>query len=450
MDLLGALGAAPARTSAKDADAPETKVAGDREQTREGFDEAMESAAVKPSEHPNEPDAASPKRGLAAPKIAFLLDAEEAEDVKDATDAAREVALSAETPLAAAQIDLKRDTEVYAEREGADIDLARPAASHTSPAAAPIARANAEIFASPGAAFPTLPDNLSKAVSFSSPTPFDAAVPDVEGPLPTERVKAAAAEEDKALRPEAGRTVTLGIDIPALPRIGAAPVTQPDVKDAVLAALQDLRPTNPHVEVLTNDPSDAQGKLNVALPAPAFTQLKEKLDSTLAPTPLPAVAGERAINAPDLSAQAPTAPKPEAHHHLAQAGPMDAARQVIAAIRTAAGGDGIEVRLDPPDLGRVRIHFTMERADSVVAVVSTDRSDTLDTMRRHAGDLVKELSRAGFAHVQLEFKSGGNRSHPEAAPKARISGVTMDDAPTEKATLVYARARLDGRLDRLV
>jgi len=135
---------------------------------------------------------------------------------------------------------------------------------------------------------------------------------------------------------------------------------------------------------------------------------------------------------------------------LAQAGQMDAARQVIAAIRTAAGGDGIEVRLDPPDLGRVRIHFTMERADSVVAVVSTDRSDTLDTMRRHAGDLVKELSRAGFAHVQLEFKSGGNRSHPEAAPKARIAGVAIDDDPVEKAAFVYARARLDGRLDRLV
>lgn len=476
MDLLGALGAAPARLPAKDGEAPEAKAGDDQEQTQEGFDEAMNAVAANPSEKPAEPNAAAPRTGLSAPEIAFLLDTEDAEVMKDAADAEHEVDFLAEAPPVAAQIDLNRDTQAPAKREGADIDLARPAPSLASPTAAPIAPAGADLTASPGAPSPPPREDNSKAVRFFSPTPLDAAVPGRMGAAvahgaKTSLVEPAAAVEDKTAGPETGRTTApeagakiasevdakiaqdIGKSVLAkigLAKIGAAPAARPDVGEAVLAALQEPRSANPHVEALPGEPSDAQGKPTVALSAPAFTQAKEKPESALAPTPTLTGAGERAITAPDPSAQTPTAPKPETHHPLAQAGQMDAARQVIAAIRTGAGGDGIEVRLDPPDLGRVRIHFTMERADSVVAVVSTDRSDTLDTMRRHAGDLVKELSRAGFADVHLEFKSGGERSRPEAAPKARIAGVAIDDDPVEKAAFVYARARLDGRLDRLV
>ena len=132
--------------------------------------------------------------------------------------------------------------------------------------------------------------------------------------------------------------------------------------------------------------------------------------------------------------------------------PTEAAQQVIAAIRTNSGGDKIEVRLDPPELGRVRIHFSMERNDAVIATVSTDRSDTLDLMRRNAGDLMKELERAGFTNVQLDFSTRGEASYTDAgaAGYSAQDGLFGEDELTDNTTFIYKRPQIEGRLDRLV
>lgn len=156
--------------------------------------------------------------------------------------------------------------------------------------------------------------------------------------------------------------------------------------------------------------------------------------------------------APSLDVTSVRAAKLEA---LAPAPPQtppapDPAQQVIAAIRADRAGADIDVRLDPPELGRVRIHFAIERNDAVVATVSSERSDTLDLLRRHGGDLLRELARAGIENVRLEFAASGEQKPFEreaSRPDARFA--EFDDAQDDRQA-IYVRRRNDARLDRFV
>ncbi|MFQ5562734.1 MAG: flagellar hook-length control protein FliK [Parvularculaceae bacterium] len=155
----------------------------------------------------------------------------------------------------------------------------------------------------------------------------------------------------------------------------------------------------------------------------------------------------------------------DVEHHLAstRANPVhtpaqqaaslaDPARQVVAAIRSAPGqgGDSIDVRLDPPDLGRVRIHFSMHTPHAVTATISSEQGDTLDILRRHGDDLVKELRHAGFESVNLEFSSHRERA-PEfdETPEQPLAEAARIDASTDR-NIVYLSMRDGNHLDRLV
>lgn len=128
----------------------------------------------------------------------------------------------------------------------------------------------------------------------------------------------------------------------------------------------------------------------------------------------------------------------------------DAAAQVVAAIRAEAGSDQIDVRLDPPELGRVRISMHFERGDVVTATVSSERTDTLDLLKRHQDELTRELEKAGFARVNLQFSTGGSGQNftqqPSMAPTERLYAADAAD----DVRIQYLSLRTDNRLDRLV
>ena len=157
------------------------------------------------------------------------------------------------------------------------------------------------------------------------------------------------------------------------------------------------------------------------------------------------VAGDAAARGLRFEAASPLAPSPAP----AQA-PASPAEQLVAAIRADAGGDSFEIRLDPPELGRVKIHFAMERSDVVVATLSSERSDTLDLMRRSAADLVRELARAGLENVRLEFSAHGGGDSPARTSSQEAIRNYADFEAGDDARLVYVKRRDDGRLDRLV
>ena len=130
---------------------------------------------------------------------------------------------------------------------------------------------------------------------------------------------------------------------------------------------------------------------------------------------------------------------------------IDAAKQVVAAIRANATGGAIEVRLDPPELGQVRISFQMERTDIVAAVVNAEKTDTMDIMRRHADELAAALEKAGFSGVDLQFQSqSGDGQSANGGGSQFGDQEFFDSGPAMNSEVVYLSMRTDNRLDRLV
>lgn len=121
--------------------------------------------------------------------------------------------------------------------------------------------------------------------------------------------------------------------------------------------------------------------------------------------------------------------------------------QVAAAIVKAEGGK-LDIRLDPPELGRLSV--TISNADDVVsAVVAADRAETQDLLRRHADLLQRALRDAGFADVTLDFSASSDRGadgeNPEGLPSA--NGLPDDQsAKTTPYTFHAASSGLDIRL----
>jgi len=87
----------------------------------------------------------------------------------------------------------------------------------------------------------------------------------------------------------------------------------------------------------------------------------------------------------------------------AQASVAKIAEQIAVRI-TNTSEPRIEIRLDPPELGRVTIQ--MSASDTgMQAILTAERPDIADLMRRHLDVLAAALDRAGFAQHNLQFRS---------------------------------------------
>lgn len=222
-----------------------------------------------------------------------------------------------------------------------------------------------------------------------------------------------------------------------------APTDEEIASDSVEASLlpggggedadTDVQPANSFAPLLTPDRQREQGQST-------RLEFEPSIDAALV--------SDR--NAPSLQTQ--SAPELRNTPPILAAQSTSAAAQVVAAIRAEKGSNEIEVRLDPPELGRVRINLTFERTDIVTATVSSERTDTLDLLRRHQDDLKSELERAGFSKVRLDFSAGDSgRAFSEQARsqqgfgESRFAGDALEDAHIQ-----YLSLRTDNRLDRLV
>lgn len=105
--------------------------------------------------------------------------------------------------------------------------------------------------------------------------------------------------------------------------------------------------------------------------------------------------------APPYRPEVPVAP-------VASPEPKAVVDQLAVAVREA-DDRRVEIRLDPPELGRVHIHLTTLEG-GVRAVVVAERPETHDLLRRHAELLARELESSGYPGAHLEFASGGERA----------------------------------------
>ncbi|CAK9039488.1 Basal-body rod modification protein FlgD [Durusdinium trenchii] len=92
------------------------------------------------------------------------------------------------------------------------------------------------------------------------------------------------------------------------------------------------------------------------------------------------------------AAQAATPTQP-----ASSAAAASAAAQIVAAIKTEAKSGNIELRLDPPEMGRVRMNLSIETADAVKAVLTVERPETLDHLRRNMNQFIDDLKMANAA-----------------------------------------------------
>ncbi len=70
--------------------------------------------------------------------------------------------------------------------------------------------------------------------------------------------------------------------------------------------------------------------------------------------------------------------------------------------RFEGGATRFEVRLDPPELGRVEVRLDVSRDHRVSAVIAADSPEALTELARHARELEQMLQGAG-----LELREGG-------------------------------------------
>ncbi len=106
----------------------------------------------------------------------------------------------------------------------------------------------------------------------------------------------------------------------------------------------------------------------------------------------------------------------------------------------------VEIRLDPPELGRVHIHLTTTDG-GVQAVVVAQRPETHEFLRRHADVLAQELSAAGYGDVSLDFATGGEAATRDDRPPPDWYAADWQASPEPSAARAPSRQGARDALD---
>lgn len=123
-------------------------------------------------------------------------------------------------------------------------------------------------------------------------------------------------------------------------------------------------------------------------------------------SPLPPAAGDRAVLI-DRWMAPPDGSRPDAARILREAQESDVLRQV--AIHVRPGATELRVRLDPPELGEVRIRFIAEAGRVRARVRATDGA-TAELLRNRAGELREALRGAGIPLTDLDVHEERRRT----------------------------------------
>lgn len=275
-------------------------------------------------------------------------------------------------------------------------------------------------------------------------------------------------------RPEAApATPRLNADLPAaLPGAGApaAPPTAAALPASTGPWLPAAAPSSPAPAPLRHGAVAAEPQAaplpSAAPPAPAAAAPARplrlaSLEATPrvpAPASIPAevAAEETAIGlpgVPETGGGTPIGPFPAtgpapAHPSAPAETARHIARQLADHVRTGTDGT-TEIRLDPADLGAVRLTLQAE-ATSVTLVIQADRPETADLMRRHLGELAQEFRALGYDDLRFSFagSTGGGNGRPEHASRDGAAPPLPDLPPPapEPRPAAAAAGGLDLRL----
>jgi flagellar hook-length control protein FliK len=136
---------------------------------------------------------------------------------------------------------------------------------------------------------------------------------------------------------------------------------------------------------------------------------------------------------------------------------VPASDQVAAQLKQAVkiGANEIQIQLKPATLGSIDVKLNVTHDGRLTAVISADRSDTLNLLKQDSGNLQQALRNAGFNadSSSLSFNlSGGNAQtsqqntpHQNTASGSTVLGTVGDNGSTPVAA--YASRQHNGSVD---
>jgi len=136
-----------------------------------------------------------------------------------------------------------------------------------------------------------------------------------------------------------------------------------------------------------------------------------------------------------------TAPSPDLPRHIAQ--------QIVEALQRGGGGKerGIDLLLNPAELGRVRISLSPGDAGLTVHIVA-DRPETLDLMRRHIDTLAQDFQSIGYDATDFAFAQHDHEAEDQGQndPQQHIPYVPQESEAPSRITATIITDRVDIRL----
>jgi flagellar hook-length control protein FliK len=342
-----------------------------------------------------------------------------------------------------------------------------------APAASPVTDAapNSDVAASEAANIQAPPPSAPQAA------PVDAAQPDTSAPA-ADATKTQHAQQKSesdtpkvdvapvADAPEAAPPTPTqnNAPTPAPSPVATAPVSA-EAAEAIAAIAPQTAPTQPVTRETAprSAKTDARGEskpeaapeTNAAAAQPPAARTAAKS----APTPqgnkdlnIATAAAAPIADAPEPPAPAP-APQPTAistpaatqtqhatlENNVARSAP--AAAQVAREIVRQFDGENtrFEMRLDPPELGRVEVRLEVSRDHRVTAVIAADSPQALAELARHARDLEQMLQSSGLqlsdSGLSFDLRQGGEGNSDTEEASANARGLAAgDDATQQQAT----------------
>jgi flagellar hook-length control protein FliK len=128
---------------------------------------------------------------------------------------------------------------------------------------------------------------------------------------------------------------------------------------------------------------------------------------------------------------------------------------VTIASRAQAGSNQFDIRLDPPELGRIDVRLDVDRDGHVTSHVTVDRADTLQLLQDQQPQMQQALEQAGLktADNGLQFSlrdqsfAGQNNNGGGAQPSTAQLVIPDADLPAVQTTQAYNRLGLGTGID---
>jgi flagellar hook-length control protein FliK len=203
-------------------------------------------------------------------------------------------------------------------------------------------------------------------------------------------------------------------------------------------------------------------KADNAMPVPSHPmQPQAKTPEVALAAPQPQQPPQQAASGGDGRASEGTAGPASAGYKPADM-PAPAALAPLVSIRVLPKGEGsnskaLEIRLDPPELGRVDVKLETAQDGTLKAVLSAERVEALELLRRDQGTLENALRQAGVAlgdnAISFSLSAGAGEQDPGGGRHERPDGARAfgEAAQVQDAAMQAAwTAWRDGVLDMKV